>query len=217
MTSDSNIDGQLKDLVADYADRTIDVVLSADVLREIPVVKTVLAGANAIRSIRDEILLRKLGDMLTALADVPQEDRRRMIDRLESDPHYARRLGEHLVELADRIESRRKPRMIGLALAAFARGQIDRLALARLVGAIERLPVVDLDTPRRFVETTNNLAERDRIHPESIQALVGAGLTSVQVLAPLGGARVIYNPNATCLKFVELNLDINSVESGASA
>jgi hypothetical protein len=208
MADQSDIDGQLLDLVADFGDRALDVVLSGDVLREIPVIKTALAARNAIRSIRDEMLLQKLGAILVALSDVPQEERRGMVERLESDPNYARRVGEHLVELADRIESRRKPRMIGLALAALARGQIERVAFERIVGAIERLPVIELDAPRKFVNTENNPPERDRIDPESIQALVGAGLATFGVLAPVGGAKVSYRPNSTCLKLVELNLDI---------
>jgi hypothetical protein len=212
----SDTDGQIADLVADFADRALVVVLSENVLQEIPFVKTALVAKNAIRSIRDEMLLQKLANILSALSDVPQEERLRMVEQLESDPKYAHRVGKHLVELADRIESRRKPRMIGLALAALARGQIERVTFERLVGAIERLPVIELDTPRSFVTTENNPPERDRIEAESIQALVGAGLASTQVLAPLGGAKVIYHPNSTCLKFVELALDIKSVESAAS-
>jgi hypothetical protein len=161
MTAGRDIDGQLLDLIADFGDRALEVVLSADVLREIPVIKTILAAANAVRSIRDETLLQKLSIMLAALADVPQEDRQRMVARLELDAKFAHRVGEHLVELADRIESRRKPRMIGLTLAAFARGQIERVAFERLTGAIERLPVIELDTPRKFVNTVNNQPERD--------------------------------------------------------
>ena len=65
--------------------------MSADVLREIPVIKTILAAANAVRSIRDE-MLQKLSIMLAALADVPQEDRQRMVARLELDAKFAHRV-----------------------------------------------------------------------------------------------------------------------------
>jgi hypothetical protein len=200
----------LQDLVADYGDRALEVVLSSDLLDEIPVIKTFLAAKDAIRSVRDEMLLKKLSDMLTALADTLQDERRKMVERLETDTKYAHRVGQHLVEIADRIDSRRKPRMIGLAFAAFARGQIERVPLERLIGAIERLPVIELDTPRAYVNTVNNQPERDRIDPESTQAMIVAGLVAWRSYAPMGGGKVEYQPNATCQKLVELGLDIKT-------
>jgi len=201
---------QLQDLVADYAQRALEVILSSDLAREIPLVKTALTARGAIRSVRDEMLLQKLTDMLRALSDVPQKERKGMVDRLESDPKYAHRVGQHLVEIADRIESRRKPRMVGLTFAAFARGQIERVQLERLIGGIERLPVIELDTPRTYVNSANNPPERDRIHPESTQAMLVAGLVAWRSYAPMGGGKVEYQPNATCQKFVDLGLDIKT-------
>src|SRR5271167_4491402 len=51
---------KIGDLVQEYAQRAIDAISSEDVLKIIPVVKTVAGGAAAIQSVRDEILNRKL-------------------------------------------------------------------------------------------------------------------------------------------------------------
>jgi hypothetical protein len=83
--------------------------------------------------------------------------------------------------------------------------------LQRLIGALERLPTFEIDQVRRFVNTINNKPERDRIDPESIQALINAGLTW-SMSGPLGG-NITYNPNRTCSMFVELNLDVKSCET----
>ena len=82
--------------------------------------------------------------------------------------------------------------------------------LHRLLNAIDRLPAMEIDSVRRFVDSSNNQPERDLIDPESIQAMVNAGLVSSGISSPLGGSRTTYHANVTCQKFVELNLDLKS-------
>jgi len=201
---------KIGDLVQEYAQRAIDAISSEDVLKIIPVVKTVAGGAAAIQSVRDEILNRKLESFLEPLAEVPADLRRDMIGRLESDTNYRRKVGEHLIEVLDRLDSHRKPRITGEIFAAFARKQIERVMLERLINAVDRLPAIEFDSVRTFVNTNTNQPERDKIDPESIQAMVNAGLVSSGVASPIGAGRTTYRANVTCQKFVELNLDVKS-------
>jgi hypothetical protein len=206
MAHAKKLDGELIDLVQDYAQRAVEALCAADVLKEIPIIKTALVAKDAITSIRDEMLLQKLRACLTELSDMPQGERQQMVSKLESDPAYGRRVGEHLIELLDRVESQRKPAMVGKAFAAYGRGKIQLAMLQRLIGAIERLPTYEIDTVRRFVNSSNDPPERQRIDPESIQALTIAGLTA-PAIGPIGG-NLGYNWNPTCSMFVELNLDV---------
>jgi hypothetical protein len=204
------IDAELLDLVQDYAQRTVDVICSDDVLREIPLLKTALVARDAVRSIRDEMTLKKMQDFFERLADVPQEDRQRMVAKLEADPGYRRRVGEHVVELLDRTDSHRKPAMLGDIFAALARGQIDVITFQRLVSAVERLPTHEIDTVRKFVDSRGHAPTRgfDR---ESIQALVAAGLADISSGGP-GGGPLTYNSTRTGETFVTLDLDVRSLK-----
>jgi hypothetical protein len=129
-----------------------------------------------------------------------------MVASPESDPAYGRRVGEHLIRLLDRVDSHRKPAMAATVFAACAQRKIELTVLQRLIGAIDRLPTHEIDTARKFVNSSNNQPNCDRIDRESIQALTNAGLTWTTT-GPLGG-RISYNPNTTCSMFVELNLDV---------
>ena len=210
MGNEKRTDDKIVDLVQEYAQRALDVLTSDDVLKLIPGVKTFVVGAAAVRTVRDEMLLTKLETFMTAFSDVPAEQRQAMIDRLASDATYRRKLGEHIIEVLDRLESHRKPKIAGEIFAAFARGEIDLTLLQRLLNAIERLPAVEIDTVRRFVDTQSDSTERARIDRESIQALIGAGLVATGISSPIGGGSVFYYANTTCQKFVELNLDVKS-------
>jgi hypothetical protein len=210
-TESDNTNEKLLDLVQEWGQRAVEAISSSELTKEIPFVKTVFAGVAAIVSVRDEILLQKLRMFLAGLSNVPPEQRRAMISRLESDPNYGRKIGEHVVELLDRVDTHRKPTIVGHIFAEYACEKIDVMMLQRLIAAIERLPAFEIDQVRRFVNTINNTPERDRIDPESVQALINSGLTW-STSGPLGGT-ISYNPNRTCLMFVELNLDVR-VEPG---
>jgi hypothetical protein len=199
----------LDDVAAEVGQSAIEVILSEDVLQHLPFVKGLVAVSKSVISIRDKFLMRKIESFLRSLASIPQETRRDMIRRLEEDPVYTETVGEHLVELLDRVEGRRKAAIMGHALAAFARKEIDRTMLRRLENVTDRLPAMEIDTVRRFVNSSNNQPERDLIDPESIQAMVNAGLASSVSTSPLGGRRT-FIANVTCQKFVELNLDVKS-------
>ncbi|MHB8477881.1 MAG: hypothetical protein ACYDBZ_16515 [Steroidobacteraceae bacterium] len=200
----------LDDLAAEVGQSAIEVIVSEDVLAHLPVIKGAVTMAKLVTAIRDRFLLRKLDTFLRRLASISQEDRVNMIRRLEDDPAYTETVGERLIELLDRLEGQRKAATAGDAFASFARKEIDLNMLRRLLHAVDRLPAMEIDTVRRFVNSGNNQPERDLIDQESIQALMNAGLASSGNGSPIGGGRNVYHENATCLKFIELDLDVKS-------
>ena len=206
MTNEGKDDAALSDLVQDYAQALMDVVVSDVLLKHIPVIKTLTAAVVAVKSVVDQILLQKLAQFVASLAEVPADQRRAMIGKLEADPAYQRKVGTHLVELLDRVDSHRKPIMIGEVFAAYLRGEIDATMFQRLLGAIERLSTIDIDAVRKYLSWPNpDLGEITR---ESIQALTNAGMTWLGT-GPMGG-RISYTPNEICRLFVVLNLDVKS-------
>ena len=210
MTDEKQADAERLDLVEEYAQGVLSVLTSDELLSHIPVVKTVAAAMKAVGTVRDQILLTKIAHFLETLSGIPAADREAMVRRLEADPAYNRRVGLHLVEVLDRVDSHRKPLMLGYCFLAYAQGRIDALQLQRLTSAIERLPTSEIDSVRKFVHTRSDETERGEIHAESIQALVNAGLAAWSSSAPIGGPRALYKENRTCELFVELALDTRS-------
>jgi hypothetical protein len=211
MSDEDRANSERFDLVQEYAQALLGILESSKLLEHIPVVKTITAAVKAVASVRDANLIGKIAAFLDPLRELAPEQREQMVHRLEAVPRYGRKVGQHVIEYLDRVDSHRKPTMAGLCFLAFAQNAVDQVQLQRLLTAIERLPSTEFDSPRTFINTKNNQPERDRIHPESLQALLNAGLTIWTASAPIGNPRAIYTETRTCTVFVELNLDVRSM------
>jgi hypothetical protein len=191
---------EVSDVAAEYARATLDALHVEDLLGHIPVVRTSLAAAKAIGSLRDHLLLKKVGIFLYGIASIPSADRRNMVRQLSTDPDFGENLGEHLIELLDRLDGRRKPAMVGAVFTAFAFAQIDAKTLRRLNTAIQNLSIIDVPCLRAL-----QAASRPEESPDGIamQALANAGLAAPEFTA--SGIR--YQVNEVGRMFLELELD----------
>jgi hypothetical protein len=166
----------------------------------IPIVGTIVGVAKLGANVRDRLFTKKLIECLGPFASVPSEARQEMVQRLERDPQYGRRVGEHLIELIDRIEMTRKPKMISAVFLAYLQSRIDATMLHRLNYAVERIPVHEITALREFCDKKPE--ERDS-SVLTLQTLQVAGLLNSQ--SAWGG--LVYEPNEVAGQFLRLELD----------
>lgn len=191
----------LVSLAKDFAEIGVDSVLSEGILRDIPVVNTVLAVARVGLSIPDRIFAKKLQQFLTSLAELSPQDRASMVDRLDEEESFRHQVGDRLIELLDRIDSHLKPEMVARAFRAYAANSIDIDMLNRLNHAIERLPHYEIKYVRQFHVST--VTQRKEIAAPTLGALVTAGLAK-----PIATWRGLsYEATAVCEAFVSVGLD----------
>lgn len=188
-------------LSKDYAEIALDSVLSEGVLRDIPIVNTLVAIGRLGLSINDQIFAKKLIRFLTSLAELDPAERASMVDRLDKEEGFRRQVGDRLIELLDRADSHAKPEMLAKVFRAYAAGLIEVSMLNRLNNAIERLPHYETTAVRRFHAATPE--EREGIPEITIDALVFAGLAR----PTSGWSNLVYGPNAVCDAFISLGLD----------
>jgi hypothetical protein len=190
----------LDDLLSDYAELGLDQLIDADTVSDIPIVRSVVAVVRMGIGIRNRLFARKLLDFLTGFRGISEWERHDMVSRLEADPAYGRRVGEHLTELLDRIESHKKPKMLARVFRAYADKTIDGTMLQRLCVVIERVPSFEIPAFRSYCET----APEKRSTPiVTLQNLQAAGLFTVDSYA--GGLG--YNLNEVGEQFLTLELD----------
>jgi hypothetical protein len=189
-----------KDLATEYAEVGLDTFLDAGIARDIPLVGTLVGLAKIGMTVHDRLFAKKILDLLTGLADLAVEERQALIARLEGDPKYGRKVGEHLVDLIDRIESHRKPAMVARVFKAYLRGEVDADMLHRLCGAVERVPGYEIPRLRPFCEA----APQERDAPiVTLQSFQAAGLLN----AASGWGALVYEPNEVTAAFLGLGLD----------
>jgi hypothetical protein len=190
-------------IAADALELGIDRALADGLLKDLPVVGTLVSISKIGLTVRDSLFIQKLLRFLRELNDVPPKERQRMVEKLERDPGYGRNVGEHLIEILEKIDSHRKPEMTARVFAAYVKGSIDIRTLHRLNNAIERLPFYEIDSVRKIQEMSKAEDKTNASEATTYRALEGAGL----MYAVTGFGGLVYRPSDLCHVFVDLDLD----------
>lgn len=115
------------DVSIDYGELFIDTVMEHEVLKEIPLAKTVVAVGSAFASMRDKANLLKLFVFLKEVhkGSVTEEERKGFNDKLQQDAKWRKRALEHVLLQIDRIHSVEKAEILGRLFMNHIRGAID--------------------------------------------------------------------------------------------
>lgn len=115
----------------------------ADLAGDVPILKWMVAAGKTISSVRDYLLLKRIGAFLADLNSLSAHERRELIERLDAEPPYAKRAAEAVLILLDRIDSEVKAVWVSRGLKAYAVRAITADQLMRLNWVIERLLISD--------------------------------------------------------------------------
>jgi hypothetical protein len=142
----------LKDLLAEGAELSIDHFLEEGVLKEIPFFGSLYKGYKTAFGIRESIFAKKIFKFLTELSDIPQEKREAFVNKLESNHEYRHKVGEKLLVLIEQLDDIEKPQIIGRLLKASINEKITYEEFLRLASIVDKGFLPDLmklkDHPR---------------------------------------------------------------------
>ncbi|MGH6896030.1 MAG: hypothetical protein ACREJ5_05730 [Geminicoccaceae bacterium] len=141
---DSVAKAEIKGLVADLAELTIDSVLDNQLLEAVPVVGTVARFYRFAVTIHDRQFLRKVLSFLKEFEDASKEDRLRFADELAHDAGTRERAGAALALLLDRLDNLDKPQIIGRLYVAALEHRLSLAELRRFCMVVERAYLPDL-------------------------------------------------------------------------
>lgn len=192
--------GDLEAFTAQNFEASVGDILKSESAGEIPGVGLILSLVRDHIAVRDYLFQKKLFVFLATMSSIPKDERAALVQKLEIDADYGRKVGQHLIELLDRIESHKKPRMLARVFLAYSAGEIDATMLHRLVYAVEQLPAFEIASLRQFCEGTP--VER-KAHITTRQVLMTAGL--LVAASTFGGPS--YNPTPVAMEFLRLELD----------
>ena len=197
-------DSSLSELAQDAGEFGLDHVLENDALQSIPVIKTLRNLYKGGVSVRNYLFTKKLFRFLVSLKDISPAQRKKMLERLESDPKYNQKVGEQIILLLDRMDDLQKPRLMARVFRAYLEDRIDAVELQRMNFAIDRVFTANLLELRKYynTETPDNMAHRD-MDPVAFQNLANCGLL---ILTSGRGGGVGTGKNELGKKFVDLIL-----------
>jgi len=139
----------LRSISKDLAEVAIDGVLKDGILKDIPVVNTLIATYKAGQSIRDNLFNRKLMRFLSNLSEISTAERTEVIEKLETSPGD---VGEMLLLTLERLDNLDKPKLLAKAFLLLAKNEISVGEFYDLKIIIENVNINDLNEIRKFYE-----------------------------------------------------------------
>lgn len=169
---------QLGDAILDLAEVALDQNLADGVLKDVPIVGTLVKLARAGQSVSEELFLRKLARFLADLNAVPVEEREKLLEQYPDTSEEQKVLGENLLLALERLDDVKKPAILARFFAAYIKTKIDYFTFTRLARALEKFNVELLPNLRWFYTREEPAVEtpEEVIHELSLAGLVTVGL-----------------------------------------
>lgn len=117
----------LRDVAKDSAEVFVDSFLTDGVLKEIPIVRSVIGLAKAGITVRDRIFLEKVIKVLSPLSKYSSQQRQEFLKSL--DPDEVKKASQYLILYIDRLDSIEKTAMLGKVFEAYLTGKISYKAM----------------------------------------------------------------------------------------
>ena len=133
------------DLPAEIAEFAIDQVIDEGLLKDIPFVGWIAKGVSITNSISDRMFFQKILRFIFALEQVSKTDRVEYSKKIEEDPVFRKRVGEHLLVTIEKLDILDKPSFLAKCFDRFISGDIDHEYFVDLANVIERSTAHDLN------------------------------------------------------------------------
>lgn len=110
--------------IGQFSENLVDSLLDDKVVASIPVISTAIGGVKAVRTIQDQIVLKKILSFLHGLDDVPPEKIRKMTERIDASKKYRTSIGEKLLLLIERSKDYEIAELIGKLFNLYINNEI---------------------------------------------------------------------------------------------
>ena len=128
---------KITDLAVQLGEIGLDALMDEGILKQIPVLKSIIACKKTWEAIHDRLFLRKVAGFILACPDFSEAEREQFANQHLSDANAAKRLGDGIVLILDKLDDLEKPQMIAKIFAALVRGKISLDVFRRLAAAID--------------------------------------------------------------------------------
>jgi hypothetical protein len=136
----------------------IDPVINNDIVKSIPVIGTAFKVIKGASDIRDRMFAAKLTTFLLTTEKVTPQAKEEMRQRIASSPDEAKKVGQALMLVLDKITALEKAEMMAYIFIAHTLGQIGAADFRRLLDAIDQAFVDDLADLLGIAESKHSTA-----------------------------------------------------------
>lgn len=159
---------ELKDISVDLVEKVLDNEITNEALKEIPVLKSLVAARRIYTSYTDRIFIKKAMNVLLELGQTSIEEREELAAELDDENGSS---SEKILMAIDRLETIEKCKVYGRLCKLKALGKIYTEDFLRLTKLIQDSYLDDL-----ILVTDFNQNEKKEIHEGDYYAIISLGL-----------------------------------------
>ena len=190
----------IKDLSTDFTEAGIDALIQNDVVKEIPVVKTLLAIPKVIKSISNYLFLQKIIRFLYQLNGTTLKERQDFLASLNTSKREE--IISNLILVLDKHDHLQKSELQGKLFVAYIKGLINYSDYMALTYALNMMDIKLLSSLVSFYvsETSQTLK------PETIYNFIFLQLVRIDnsQIGLIGGGGPMYKRNKLGMLMVEI-------------
>ncbi|MCH6202016.1 hypothetical protein MMU07_20740 [Aquiflexum sp. LQ15W] len=142
----------LSEINIDLAEVTLDSFLNDGVLKDLPIVSSIMGFVKMGIKTQEWLFLKKILKFFTQLDSTTKKERLDFISKVEKNEEYNKKVGLALLLIIDKLEDLEKPEIIGKLFAASIKGEIDYKMFLRLSYLVQKLFIPDLNYLRKINE-----------------------------------------------------------------
>ena len=157
-------DDSIESLSHDYLELGIDSLIDNDIIKSIPIIKTLDAIYKTSKSIQEYFLKKKIINFFIQIKDVTDEEKKKTLKKLENDSSYKKNFVENLILILDRFEDTNKSELLGKAFKMVLKDQINTEDFLRVSHIIDKSFYNDL---LKLIKIKNKI-EIERITYENL-------------------------------------------------
>lgn len=128
----------LSTILADVSEATFDSMLNDGILKEIPVIHTIINLAQTGINISQKLFLKKITRFLDPIAQCSGEERATFTAQLENDAGTKIKAGEAILLTLDRLDHMEKATLLGNLYVNYMHGRISYSELMRFTMILDR-------------------------------------------------------------------------------
>ncbi len=158
----------LKDISIDLVEKVLDNEITNEALKEVPILKSIIAVRNIYNSYTDRIFIKKAMKVLLELGETSSEERIQLTAELDDENENG---AEKILLAIDRFETFEKCKIYGRLCKLKANGKIVKYDFLRLTKLIQDAYLDDLILVTDFMK-----GERKEIHEGDYYPILSLGL-----------------------------------------
>jgi len=182
---DSILTPETRDTVVDWAEVGLDRILDNEAVKELPVVKTILAVRKGILGLKGSHLVQKIIRFLKRLEDVSEDEKKAFLEKLATDEKYTTQVMDNLLLLLDRLDDADKATIVGELFKSLIRGSLTVDEFKKLSSIVEKAFISDLQALMKVGKNFGSLkfAKPKALTSDIMKQLAALGLLTELIMA----------------------------------